>query len=218
MNAAWGFVGRIGPGRPARSVGTCLGGAFWLLCLSLWSLPMVSAAQPVLYSFVPQASFVHFEVLHFNTSTSRGRFGPVQGAVTLDATAQRGELSLRIPSASVDTGLRIFDARLRQADLLASEAHPEVFFVASQFRFEGHKLLEVRGEFTWRGHSQPLSLRAVHFACRDADANDPPGGRICGGNFEGEFNRSDFGATFGLPLVADRVRLWIQVQGQAGAR
>jgi polyisoprenoid-binding protein YceI len=178
---------------------------------------VVAAAQPVLYHFVPQASFVHFEVLHFNTSTSRGRFGPVQGAVTLDPKAQRGELSLRIPSASVETGLRIFDARLRQADLLASEAHPEIFFVASQFRFEGQRLLEVRGEFTWRGHSQPLSLRAVHFACRDADPTDAPAVRVCGGNFEGEFNRSDFGATFGLPLVADRVRLWVQVQGQAGA-
>lgn len=213
MNAAKGFVRRTGLGWAARQVRPSL---LWL-CSLLCGWPLVSSAQPVVYNFMPQASFVHFEVLHFNTSTSRGRFGPVQGAVTLDPTAQRGELSLRIPSASVDTGLRIFDARLRQADLLASEAHPEVFFVASQFRFEGQRLLEVRGEFTWRGHSQPLSLRALRFDCRDADPNDPPGGRICGGNFEAEFNRSDFGATFGLPLVADRVRLWVQVQGQASA-
>jgi len=31
--------------------------------------------------------------------------------------------------------------------------------------------------------------------------------------FEGELRRSDFGATFGLPFVADRVRLRVQVEG-----
>ena len=35
----------------------------------------------------------------------------------------------------------------------------------------------------------------------------------CGGDFEGELLRSAFGASFGVPLVADRVRLRVQVEG-----
>jgi polyisoprenoid-binding protein YceI len=37
---------------------------------------------------------------------------------------------------------------------------------------------------------------------------------VCGGDFEGELLRSDFGATFGLPLIANRVRLQVQVEGR----
>lgn len=179
----------------------------------LWLASTAALAQPVSYAFDPDHSFVHFEVLHFNTSTLRGRFGPIRGDVVLDIAAGRGELSLRIPTAGVDTGLKIFDARLRRDDLLASDAYPEAFFVAQQFRFEGARLAELRGEFTWRGVSQPLSLRALRFACRGAAKDDKDRGQVCGGDFEGELRRSDFGATFGLPFVADTVRLVVQVQG-----
>ena len=166
-------------------------------------------AAPAVYELDPQQTFVHFEVQHFGTSTTRGRFGPVRGVVVLDRAAGRGEVSLRIPTDSVDTGIPVFNARLRQADLLASAEHPEAFFVATRFRFEGERLAEVRGEFTLRGIGQALSLHATHFACRAVD-----GGEVCGGDFEGEVQRSDFGATFGLPLVGDRVRLKVQVEGR----
>ena len=181
---------------------TCL-----LAVLGLWNSG--SGAQPATYVLEPGHSFVHFEVLHFGTSTSSGRFGPIAGAVTLDRAAGRGEVSLRVPTAGVDTGLAVFNARLRQADLLASTEYPEAYFVARNFRFEGQALAEVRGEFTLRGVSQPLSLFARHFACRQDD-----GVEVCGGDFEGEVLRSDFGATYLLPFVADRVRLVVQVEGR----
>lgn len=176
----------------------------------LLALAAASAgAQPAAFVLDSAHSFVHFEVLHFGTSTSRGRFGPISGVVTLDRAAGRGEVGLRISTASVDTGLPTFNARLREADLLASAEYPEAFFVASQFRFEGQTLTEVRGEFTLRGVSQPLSLFARRFGCRSEKGTE-----VCGGVFEGEILRSEFGATFGLPFVADRVRLVVHVHGR----
>jgi polyisoprenoid-binding protein YceI len=168
-----------------------------------------ATAQPVTYLLDPEHSFVHFEVLHFGTSTSSGRFGPIAGAVTLDRGAGRGEVGLRIATAGVDTGLPVFNARLRQADLLASSEYPEAFFVARNFRFEGQGVAEVRGEFTLRGVSQPLSLVARRFACRMDEGTE-----VCGGDFEGEILRGDFGATYLLPFVANRVRLLVQVEGR----
>ena len=168
-----------------------------------------TAAAPAVYVLDPEHTFVYFEVQHFGTSTTRGRFGPVTGEVTLDRSLGRGELGLRINTASVDTGIPVFNARLRQADLLASTEHPEAFFVVRNFRFDGNRVTEVRGEFTLRGTSQPLSLRARHFACRQDGSVE-----VCGGDFEGEILRSAFGATFGLPLIGDRVRLVVQVEGR----
>jgi polyisoprenoid-binding protein YceI len=166
-------------------------------------------AQPLTYTLVPEHSFVQIEFMHFGTSTSRARFGPVAGEVVLNRAAKTGEVGLRINTAGVDTGIGFFNARLRQPDLLATEEFPEAFFVARDFRFEGDKVAEVRGEFTLRGISQGLNLKAQRFGCRkDGDAE------ICGGDFEGEVKRSAFGATFGLPLVGDRVRLLVQVEGR----
>jgi len=168
-----------------------------------------AAAAPAVYVLDPEHTFVHFEVQHFGTSTSRGRFGPVTGEVTLDRAAGRGEIGLRIATANVDTGLSIFNARLRQPDLLASSEFPEAFFVARNFRFDGDRVAEVRGEFTFRGVSQPLSLRARDFGCRQAGSAE-----VCGGDFEGDLLRSEFGVTFLLPLVGDRVRLIVQVEAR----
>lgn len=178
------------------------------LCAVL--LPAGAGAQSVVYDLDAERSFVHFEVSHFNTSTTRGRIGPVSGTVTLDRGAGTGELSLRIPTGTVSTGLPFFDATLRGPNFLDSQAQPEAYFVASTFRFRGEQLQEVRGEFTLRGVSQPLSLQALHYACRkDARLQR----EVCGGDFEARFNRSDFGSTFGLPFVGDTVRLLVQVEG-----
>jgi polyisoprenoid-binding protein YceI len=172
------------------------------------------AQQPAaLYRLDPQHTFVHFEVMHFGTSTARGRIGPVEGVVMLDRARGAGELSLRIPTATVSTGIGFFDARLREGDLLASADFPEAYFVATRFRFEGAQLAELRGEFTFRGVSQPLSLLARQFACRMEQATE-----VCGGEFEASLLRSEFGATFGLPFIGNRVRLLVQVEGRREGR
>lgn len=178
------------------------------LCIALASFG--AGAEPFLYVIDPERSAVHFEVLHFGTSTIRGRVGAVSGGVTLDRSAGRGEVRLQIATGAIDTGLRVFDARLREPDLLASTDFPVAHFVASQMRFENERLTEVRGEFTLRGVSQALSLYALRFACQPGEG----GGEVCGGDFEGFFRRSDFGMNFGLPFVGDRVRLFVAVQGR----
>jgi polyisoprenoid-binding protein YceI len=180
------------------------------LALLLALLPLTALADRVSYELDPEHTFVHFEVLHFDTSTLRGRFGPVTGEVQIDRAAGSGALSLRIATAGVSTGLAVLDSRLRRDDLLATEAFPEAYFVATRFRFAGDTLAEVRGEFTLRGMSQPLSLTAVRYGCRREGAT----GEVCGGDFEAEIKRSEFGASFGLPFVGDRVRLHIQAEGR----
>ena len=180
-------------------------------CLASLLAAGAALAEPAIYRLDPEASFVHFEVLHFGTSTLRGRIGPVQGEVTLDRSAGSGEVGLTIPMASVDTGLKPLDSVLRRRDLLGTAEFPEAYFVSRNFRFEAGQPAELRGELTFRGVSAPLALKALHFACRL-----PPEvpRETCGGDFEATLMRSEFGASGYIPLVADSVRLRIQVEGQ----
>jgi polyisoprenoid-binding protein YceI len=170
-------------------------------------------AGPVTYRLDPNHTFVQFEVLHFGTSTLRGRIGPVTGEVTLDRAAHEGDLRLRIPVTSVETGLRALDARLKESDLLATAEYPEAYFVATRFLFDAAGgVKELRGEFTLRGVSEPLSLVARSFACRhDATLRRD----VCGGDFDASLKRSRFGATLGEPFVSDDVHLVIQVEAIA---
>ena len=182
------------------------------LCASAGLAPALAqpVPDPVTYQLDPNHTFVTFEVLHFGTSTLRGRIGPVSGEVTIDRAAKAGDLRLRIPVETLSTGLRVLDARLKQSDLLATSEYPEAYFIATRFQFDAAGgVKEVRGEFTLRGVGEPLSLVARSFACR----HDAMLGRdVCGGDFEADLKRGRFGATFGEPFVSDDVHLVIQVE------
>jgi polyisoprenoid-binding protein YceI len=183
-----------------------------LLLLMLGLLPAWPAlAQPVSYSFDPAHSKVWWEVRHFGTSTHRGRFDAApQGSISIDRAAGRGDVSLSIDTTSVSSGVAALDTMIRGGSFLASGSHPSAYFVASQFKFDGQRLAELRGEFTLRGVSRPLSLRGISFACRMDELLKR---EVCGGDFEAELLRSDYGSTFGLPFVGDKVRLLISVEG-----
>jgi polyisoprenoid-binding protein YceI len=194
---------------PARAV-IAAGVRLLSACLLALAAATAARAAPVIYVLDPEHSFVHFEVLHFGTSTLRGRFGQIDGYVELDRAAPSGWVSLRIPTAAVDTGMPAFDARLRRSDLLDSDAHPLASFVASRLRFDGPTLSALSGELTLRGVRQTLELRALRFGCH---IHPQLQREVCGGDFEGELERGDFGASFGMPFVANRVRLRVQVEG-----
>ncbi|HEX7690132.1 MAG TPA: YceI family protein [Burkholderiaceae bacterium] len=172
-----------------------------------------SSAVAGTYRLDPAHTFATFEVRHFGTSTLRGRFGPLQGEVTVDPAAGTGDVRLRIPMATLSTGFAPLDARLKRPDLLAVDDYPEAYFVATRFRFDAAGgVREVRGEFILRGHSEPLSLYADRFACRDDAMLER---RVCGGDFHADLKRGAFGANFGEPFVGDDVHLVIQVEAIA---
>lgn len=167
-------------------------------------------AAPVVYTIDAAHTQVHWEALHFGTSTQRGRFAQLEGHIAIDRDSGDGVVSISIATASVSSGVAALDGVLRSRHFLASEDHPTAYFVARRLRFEAAELQELHGEFTLRGVSRPLTLRARRFVCRfDGRAQR----EVCGGDFETEIVRSDFGSSFGLPFVGDRVRVLIAVEG-----
>jgi polyisoprenoid-binding protein YceI len=167
-------------------------------------------AEPARYRFDPTHTFVHFEVLHFDTATVRGRWGPLDGEVDWDRTQRRGRVQVRVETAQVSTGLPVLDQLLRGAALLDTVEHPFAYFVGEQFVFNDNGFpQEIRGEFTLRGVSRPLTLTAERFRCY---LNPLFRKEVCGGDFVAELQRSQFGIEHSLPWVADSVRLRIQIE------
>ena len=173
-----------------------------------WGQP---SSSPAIYALDRTHTFVTFEVLHFETATIRGRFGPLDGQAAFDPAARRGRVQVVVDTSQVSTGLPVLDALLRRADLLDVETHPKAYFVGEGFEFDSQgRVTAVSGDFTLRGVSQGLKLQAQRWRCYP---NPLYRREVCGGDFVAEFKRSDFGITHSLPFVADTVRLLIQVEG-----
>lgn len=178
------------------------------VCLLSGFAPALQA-QPVSYRLDPSHTKVHWEISHFGTSTTRGRFDDISGSLDLDATNGTGEVSIAVQTASVNTGVAPLDGVLRRRSYLASNEHPVAYFVARQWRWQRGAPLEVRGEFTLRGVSMPLSLRAPLLQCY---LHPQLQQEVCGADLTATLRRSDFDMTDGLPFIGDSVRLVIQVE------
>ena len=190
----------------------------WFGGLALAGVAFTTSAQPApasapaaapVWSIDPTHTFVHWEVLHMGTSTIRGRFGKAAGNVQFDPKAQQLDVSISVDTASVSSGVTILDGLLKGSAMLDAAANPQAFFVARNAKFDGEVPREIRGEFTLRGVSQPLTLRALRWNC---GLNPLFRRTVCGGDFEAEILRSGFGITHSLPFVADKMRLVIQVE------
>jgi len=197
--------------RPVRPRPSIRFGAAACAALALAVHVGAARAEAVRYRFDPTHTFVNFELVHFGTSTLRGRFGPLEGEAVLDRAARKGRVQVEIDTSRVSTGVPALDARLKEGDMLSVGSYPRAYLVAERVEFDdAGRVKSLRGEFTLRGVSLPLTLTALRFNCYTSPLIRR---EVCGGDFEGQFNRSAAGITHSLPFVADSVRLLVTVEG-----
>jgi polyisoprenoid-binding protein YceI len=167
-------------------------------------------AHAATYSIDPTHTFVTWEVTHFGTSTSRGRFDKKEGSVTFDRAARTGKVDITIDTASINTGVAPFNSHLKSKDFLNTAAHPKARFVGERLVFNGDKVSEVVGNFTMLGKTMPVTLKATNFNCYD---NPIFKREVCGGDFDTTIARSQWGINYGIDVgIPDNVRLLIQVE------
>lgn len=158
----------------------------------------------------PMHTFVLFEVRHFGTSTVRARFDNVEGTVELDTAAHTGSAAITIDTASVSSGLDLFNGHLRDERFLDVAHFPQARFDARRFDFAGDKVAGVNGDLTLLGKTHPAALRATNFNCYDSPVHNAP---VCGGDFETTIRRSQWGMTWGIDIgVPDDVRLLVSIE------
>ena len=151
---------------------------------------------------------------HAMVTTVRGAFTEFSGTAHLDvAEPAASSVTLRIATASVDTGTPDRDAHLRSPDFLDVERYPEMVFVSTAVAQVDDDVYRVTGDLTIKDVTRPVT---VDFALTGS-ALDPWGNMRIG--FEGALaiKRSEWGLTWntaldtGGVLVSDRIQIEFDV-------
>lgn len=187
-----------------------------LIALVLMAAPAVAQApaKPVsgTYSIDSGHSQVLFTVTHFGVSEYTGQFTGPTGTLVLDtANAANDKVDVTFPIAKVSTTVRALDEHLKKADFFDAEKFPEGRFVSTSVTASGTGAV-IAGNLTLRGVTRPVTLQA-----RFVGAGDNPMSRKLNIGFAATttINRSDFGISYGIPMVSDMVKLTINAAFQA---
>ncbi|MGR7026931.1 YceI family protein [Geodermatophilus sp. URMC 62] len=151
---------------------------------------------------------------HAMVTTVRGAFTDFAGEAHLDVLhPEASRVTIRIRTASIDTGQADRDAHLRSPDFLDVERYPEIVFRSTDVEQVEDDTYEVSGDLTIRDMTRPVM---VEFTLTGS-AKDPFGNTRVG--FEGALaiKRSDWGLTWNTPLdtggvlVSDRIQVEFDV-------
>ncbi len=181
-----------------------------LLAAAALGLAAAAPAGANTYAIDPTHTFVIYEIGHYGTSTSRGRFDRKEGTVQFDRVAKAGKVEISFELNSVSTGVAPLDKHLQGSDFFDTAKYPKARFVGDKFTFSGDRLTQVAGTLTLRDKTQPVVLKASNFNCYTSPLLRR---EVCGGDFEATIKRSQWGIDYGLGSgVPDEVRLLIQVE------
>lgn len=177
------------------------------LILALFAAASV-AAQAQTFNVDPGHTYPSFELAHNGLSVFRGKFTKTTGTVVLDRAGKTGTVDIAIDPASVTIGHPKLEAHIKSPAMFNVEKFPTAGY-KGKIAFNGDVPATVNGEFTLMGVTKPMTLTINSFKC----IMHPMLKReVCGADASGEFKRSDYGLTFGLPAHGDLVKLAIQIE------
>jgi polyisoprenoid-binding protein YceI len=179
------------------------------LVLALIAASAASAFAADTYTIEPNHTFPSFEADHMGISILRGKFTKTSGTIVLDRAAKTGAIDITIDANSIDFGHEKLNAHAKTADMFDVAKFPTATYKSKSITFKGDVPASVAGELTLHGVTKPITLTINKFKC----IQHPMLKReVCGADASAEFKRSDFGISYGMPLLAPEVKLAIEVE------
>jgi len=164
------------------------------------------------YKADPGHTQVGFTVNHMGFSLYRGIFGDVSGTLSLDPKApDKAKVVIDIPIASVATTSAKLNEHLKSPDFFDAAKFPTAHFESTSVKVTGTTAV-VSGNLTIKGVTKPVVLKAA-FVGAGAMFNpmSKESSEQVGFEATTTINRSDYGVSYGIPLVPDAVPLTISV-------
>lgn len=168
-----------------------------------------SEVQAGAYDLDSEHGKITWSVDHMGFSTYKGQFVNVDADLVLDpANPSASTLTATIPLTDVDSNSAGLDAHLQTADFFDTANHPVATYVSRSVTVNPNDASRatVVGDLTLRGVTRPVTME-VKF-----NQAGPSMGGVYRAGFDGRatIRRSEFGITYGLPVLGDEVDLHIE--------
>jgi polyisoprenoid-binding protein YceI len=162
------------------------------------------------YTIDPVHSQPIFEVRHMGFSLQRGSFTKLSGKVTLDRAAKKGSVDVTIDTTSIRTIDPRLDTHVKSEDFFNVAKYPTMTFKATDFTFDGDRVVGINGELTLLGVTKPVTLQVANDVCGEHPFNKKP---MCGAEATTTIKRSDWGMKYGVPkAVSDEVKITLPIE------
>jgi polyisoprenoid-binding protein YceI len=170
--------------------------------------PDPSRAVAGVYQVDPDHTQVVFTIGHLGFSEYTGMFTHPTGTLTLDPKNPAADkVDVSFPIAKVLTTSPELDKHLQTADFFDAAKYPTGRFVSTKVTATGDGSATIDGNLTLHGVTKPVTLD-VRFVGAGDMVMGPPVPNL-GFAATTTIKRSDFGISYGIPLVSDDVLLTI---------
>lgn len=142
-------------------------------------------------------STVGFVARHLVASKVRGRFTDFTGSITIGDNPETSSVEATVQAASITTDNEMRDAHLKSPDFLEFETYPTLSFKSTKVVSKGGEDYTMVGDLTIRGITKSVTFDLEFLGSGPSMA---PGVTIAGFEAKAEFDRRDFGVTFGGAL------------------
>ncbi|MGB8196072.1 MAG: YceI family protein [Acidimicrobiales bacterium] len=141
-------------------------------------------------------STVGFVARHLVASKVRGRFTDFSGVITIGDTPENSSVEATVQAASITTDNEMRDAHLKSPDFLEFETFPTLTLKSTKVTPKGNDF-EVVADLTIKGVTKSITFDLEYLG---TGPSMTPGVSVTGFEATAEFDRRDFGITFGSAL------------------
>ena len=177
---------------------------------------MTQLASPALaaserFVFDDTHTDILFAVSHLGFSKTYGRFNRSEGLIVLDQSApENSTVEVTIDASSIDTNLEKRDDHLRGGDFFDVQAHPTITYKSTAVTLTGENKANVTGNLTMLGVTKPVTLDVTLNKTGPSPAS--PDKIVAGFSATASLKRSDFGMTYGVPVLGDEVEMIFEIE------
>lgn len=163
------------------------------------------------YEFDTAHTQILFFVDHLGFSKSQGEFHTYDGYFTFDPNSpETSEVDVTIKTASIDMDDEKWNNHMKNADFFDVEKYPDMRFKSTKIEVTGEKTANIIGDLTILETTKPVTLAVTY----NKSGRHPFNGKFVSGfSATTQIKRSEFGMTYGLPLVGDEVDIMLEVEG-----
>ncbi|MGJ8563703.1 MAG: YceI family protein [Alphaproteobacteria bacterium] len=162
------------------------------------------------YALDKTHAYIMFHYDHQGFSKPFVRWGDWNSTLNWDnETPDNSSVNVTIQTASIDTGVDVFDGHLNEERWFDSAKHPEITFKSTSLTKTSDHTGTMTGDLTMKGITKPVTLN-VNF--NKAAEGREAGNYKIGFSARGQVMRSDWDLGAYTPVVSDAVELMIEVE------